>query len=104
MAIELRNLGLVVQTELALPVTFRGSSVGDFRADIVVNNAVLLELKAVEALDRNHYAQVMNYLKATRMEIGLLLNFGRRPAVKRFLFENSLKQIRLDPCESVLRV
>lgn len=69
----------------------------------MVNNIVLLELKAVEALDKNHYAQVMNYLKATRMEVGLLFNFGRRPAFKRFLFENTLKQIRSNPCESVLR-
>jgi GxxExxY protein len=75
--------------------------VGDFRADLIVQDCVLIELKAVEALDRNHYAQVMNYLKATQMEVALLFNFGRNPSFKRFLFENSIKKIvliRVNPC------
>jgi GxxExxY protein len=104
MIVALRTAGLEVATEVAVPVTFRGQSVGEFRADLVVNQTILVELKVAQALDRTHYAQVMNYLKATPFEIALLFNFGAKPAFKRIIFDNPSKEIRLNPCESVVRV
>jgi GxxExxY protein len=67
--------------------------VGRFEADILVENCVLLELKAARALDQSHQAQLLNYLRATDIEVGLLLNFGERPEFKRVIFDN-LRKIR----------
>jgi hypothetical protein len=78
--------------------------VGNFRADLVVNDAVLLELKAVSAFDREHEGQILHYLRARRLEVGLLLNFGPRPQSKRFILENDKKKIRVAPCESAVGV
>ena len=75
--IALRQKGLQAVGQYALGVTFRGESVGDFLADILVENQVIVELKAVTALAPQHKAQVINYLKATGLEVGLLINFGR---------------------------
>lgn len=66
---------------------------GRFEADILVENCVLLELKATRALDSSHQAQLLNYLRATDIEVGLLLNFGERPEFKRVIFDN-LRKIR----------
>jgi len=74
--IALMDRGLNAQSQVPLQVTFRGQIVGDFFADIVVENKILLELKAVKNLAPEHQAQTINYLKATRIEIGLLVNFG----------------------------
>jgi GxxExxY protein len=71
--------------------------VGDFRADVIVERAVILELKAPSGIDPAHEAQLLNYLRATAIEVGLLLNFGPRPQFKRLVFENSRKQIRVNP-------
>ena len=62
--------------------------VGDFRADLIVADKVVVELKAVRSIDPIHEAQLINYLKATDMEVGLLLNFGSKPQFKRFIFDN----------------
>ena len=73
-----------------MQVTYRGEVVGDYIADLVVNQTVLVELKAVQNLDPAHMAQCMNYLKATRMPVCLLLNFGRpRVEVKRIVLPSS---------------
>jgi GxxExxY protein len=101
-ALALKQSGLRVMSQLAIPVYFRGHIVGDFRADLVVNGVVLLELKALQTLDRIHEAQVLNYLQATSMEVALLLNFGPKPQFKRFLLDNQKKKIRVHPCESVV--
>jgi GxxExxY protein len=101
-AMALRQAGLTVAVEERCPVSFRGVVIGDFRADLTVNACVLLELKAVSALDRAHESQILNYLRATDFEVGLLLNFGPRPQFKRFLVDNQQKQIRFHPCESVV--
>ncbi|HEX9023672.1 MAG TPA: GxxExxY protein [Geobacteraceae bacterium] len=74
--IALTDRGLGAQSQVPLQVTFRGQIVGDFFADIVVENKILLELKAVKDLAPEHQAQTINYLKATGIEIGLLVNFG----------------------------
>lgn len=69
MLVALTQAELRAESEVALPVTFRGARVGDFRADIVIEGIVLLELKTVQALEKEHLAQLMNYLKATPLEI-----------------------------------
>lgn len=101
LAIALRAAGLRAEQQHALGVWFRGQQVGDFRADLVVNDAVLLELKAARAIEPVHEAQLLNYLRATPIEVGLLLNFGPKPEVKRLLFDNEHKTIRVHPCPSV---
>jgi GxxExxY protein len=74
--------------------------VGDFRADLVVENKVLLELKAARTIDEAHEKQLLNYLRATDIEVGLLLNFGIKPQFRRLVYENERKKIRVDPRES----
>ena len=91
LCIALRERGFEVHQQIAIPVWFRGSSVGDFDADVMVNKLVLLELKTARAIEQAHLAQLMNYLKATDIEVGLLLNFGPRPAFKRVVFGNERK-------------
>jgi GxxExxY protein len=82
--VVLRQMGLQAEDNVPVPVLFRGEQVGDFFADILVEKKVILELKAVKALAPEHQAQLINYLKATGIEVGLLLNFGNpRLDVKR---------------------
>jgi GxxExxY protein len=98
MQIALTQSGLTVECEVLIPVMFRNHDVGQFRSDLLVEKLVLLELKAVQTLDRCHVAQVLNYLRATELEVGLLLNFGApQPQLKRLVFENANKKIRVYP-------
>ena len=99
--IALNAVGLKALTQIEIPVSFRGRRVGDFTADVLVEDCVLLELKAAKTLDRAHEAQLLNYLRATEIEVGLLLNFGLRPEFKRLIFDNPRKAIRGNPCSSV---
>jgi GxxExxY protein len=92
--LALKEKGLIVETELPVPVFFRGNKVGDSRADVVVNGLVLLELKATETIAIAHEAQLLNYLRATSLEIGLILNFGPKAQVRRLLLDNGRKQIK----------
>lgn len=94
LAIALRANGFEVFEQVDIPVHFRGDLVGDFVADLLVNGRVLLELKAAKAIDQAHVAQLLNYLKATDVEVGLLLNFGPKPEFKRLVFGNDRKQTR----------
>ena len=96
-ALAFRQGGLAVAEEVAVPVYFRGVVVGDFRADLTVNECVPLELKAVATLDRVHEGQILHYLRETKFEIGMLLNLGPRPQFKRVVLENGNRQIRLNP-------
>ena len=100
LAIVLKDFGLMVECQKEIPVFFRGQSLGLFRADLVINNKVILELKAVKTLSPVHEAQLLNYLKATDIEVGLLINFGQKPSFKRFVFVNSRKRIRVEPRDS----
>ena len=93
MAIALNAKGLDVEQQVAVPVWFRGAKIGSYEADIIVDGVVLLELKACKALDSSHESQLLNYLRSTEIEIGLLLNFGPRPQVRRFVFQNERKKI-----------
>jgi len=103
LVIALRQARLMVNRQVSVPVWFRDQKVGEFRADVTVENCVLLELKCAKALDPAHEAQILHYLKSTEIEIGLLLNFGLRPEFRRFLFDNDRKKIRENPCKSVAR-
>ena len=94
MVIALRRAGLKVDPSYPVPVFFRGESVGEFIADIVVEDNVILELKAARTLESAHESQTLNYLKATIIEVGLLLNFGPKPQVRRFVFDNGRKRHR----------
>ncbi len=86
LVIELRGFGIKCEQQRSLRISYKGSVVGDYQADIVVANRVLLELKACSALDANHEAQIINYLRASGLKVGLLLNFGRpKLAYKRFV-------------------
>ena len=87
-------MGLNVCSRVAIPVWFRGTHLGYFEADILVENCVMVELKAVRTLDSSHPAQLMNYLRATEIEVGLLLNFGEKPEFKRVIFDNLKKKAR----------
>lgn len=92
--LALSSKGLDVLRQIDVPVWFRSQKVGDFVADVLVNRCVLVELKATRTLDLAHEAQLLNYLRATEIEVGLLFNFGIKPEFRRLVFENSRKQVR----------
>ncbi len=77
--IALKSIGLKVEQQKLINVFFRSENVGEYYADIVVNDKIILELKAVETLHPNHYAQLVNYLKASDYEVGYVINFGKIP-------------------------
>ena len=94
MYLELSNMGLSVQKQLRIKVFYEGSEVGDYFADLIVDEKVIIELKASETLCGEHEFQLINYLKATEIEVGLLLNFGKKPTFKRKIFSNDLPNAR----------
>jgi GxxExxY protein len=94
MLIALADAGLLAESEVLLSVHFRGRVVGTFDADIFVERKVIVELKAVDDFCAAHEAQVLNYLKASELEVGLLLNFGPKPRIKRLGFSNERKRVR----------
>jgi GxxExxY protein len=96
----LQSRGTRVDREKAVQVKFRGQVVGVFRTDLVVQDSVIVELKCARTIDRTHEAQLLNYLKATEFEVGLLLNFGVRPQFRRMILDNDQKKIRGNPCQS----
>ena len=91
MGIPLREAALEVRSEVEVHALFRGHPVGLFRLDFVVETAVAVELKAARGIDQSHRAQVLNYLRCTSLETGLILNFGPRPQIRRVAFANSRK-------------
>ena len=91
MMIELDKLGLSVEKQKKINVYYDDDLVGEYFSDILVNEKIILELKAAKQITQKHNAQLLNYLKATNIEVGLLLNFGKKPSFKRQLFENKLK-------------
>ncbi len=91
LAVELRKFDLSVAQQDRVMVFYESVQVGDYFADIVVNDLVILELKSAEALRNEHLAQLTNYLKATDKEVGLLLNFGKKPEFKRIVLGNESK-------------
>jgi GxxExxY protein len=93
MQIALVEDGLRVEREVPAAVYFRGRPVGAYRADMIVESAVVLEFKAGDRLDPNSENQTMNCLSVTRLEVGLMLHFGRKPSFKRCIHTNDRKNI-----------
>lgn len=77
LSVELRRNGLPVETQKAIRISYEGTVVGEYQADLVINGKVIVECKAATNLDPVHEAQLINYLKATGIRVGLLINFGR---------------------------
>jgi GxxExxY protein len=90
--IELEGRGMKVRDESPVHVYYAGKLVGEYFADLIVNDLVILEIKATKSLAVEHEAQSLNYLKATPYEVGLLLNFGPKPETKRRSFDNNRKE------------
>ena len=91
--IELVAMGYKVEKEKKILVYYFGNIVGDYNADLIVEDIIAVELKAIEALNEENEHQLINYLKATNIEVGLLLNFGKKPQVKRKIFDNDKKKM-----------
>jgi GxxExxY protein len=88
--LELRKRGLKAESQVPIKVLYKGNTVGDYSADILVEEKVIVELKTVEALDNVHEAQLLNYLKATGIQVGLLVNFKHPKAeIKRMVLNLS---------------
>ena len=88
---ELKNQGLVCEKQKPIKVYYDEIQVGEYYADIIVNECIIIELKAAESLAEEHEFQLINYLKATDIEVGLVLNFGKNPQFKRKIFTNNKK-------------
>ncbi len=91
--IELDKRLLKFEQQKNIKVHYEGQLIGNFYADIIVENCVIIELKAIESLRFEHEVQLVNYLRATEIEVGLLLNFGNKPQFKRRVFSNSKKNL-----------
>jgi GxxExxY protein len=91
--IELEKNNIPAKNQQSLEVYYKGESVGDYFADIIIDGKIILELKATESIIEEHEYQLINYLKATNIEIGLLLNFGKKPEIRRKIFTNDRKEI-----------
>jgi len=92
--IELNNSGLKTESEFSIKVKYKNNIVGDYIADIIVNNCVIIEVKAIKELAQIHEVQLVNYLKATGIEIGLLINFGKSVDIKRKMMNtDSIKSV-----------
>ncbi len=89
--IALREDGMKVDEQVPIKVYFRGQLVGEFFADMIINDLILLELKAAEAIIEEFEAQLLNYLKSTEIEVGYVLNFGKSATFKRKVFDNPRK-------------
>ena len=88
LCIELDKLGLEIKQQHPINVYYENQLIGEYYADIIVDDKVIIELKAIESLKDVHGNQLLNYLKATEIEIGLLLNFGIKPEIKRKIYTN----------------
>ena len=89
--IELKNNGFDVESQKQIKVYYKNVEVGEYYADLIVNDKLILELKATEAITEAHEFQLLNYLKSTNIEVGLLLNFGKKPEFCRKVFQNYRK-------------
>jgi len=92
--IEIVAMGLFVEKQKRIQVYYEKKEVGEYFADMLVEEVVIVELKAAESLCEEHEFQLINYLKATEIEIGLLLNFGKKPELKRKVFSNKKNLIQ----------
>jgi len=93
MLIELKQMGLNTESQSKILVYYYGNIIGDYCSDLTVENVVICELKAAECIVEEHEFQLINYLKATTIEVGLLLNFGKKPEIRRKIFDNDRKPL-----------
>ena len=93
MFLELQSRGLDVVAKCQLSVYFKGKKVGEYYPDLIVNEMVIIELKSAETIADAFEAQMLNYLRSSRIEVGLLLNFGKTPQVRRKIYENRKKKV-----------
>jgi GxxExxY protein len=93
LVIETKKKNLAVVSQSPINVIYEGEIIGEYFADLLVEGKVIVEIKASKTLTIEHEAQLLNYLKATRVEVGLLLNFGPRPEIKRKIFDNYRKRL-----------
>jgi GxxExxY protein len=93
-ALELQQNGLDVKCQFPIKVYYENKIVGEYYADIIVNNLIIIELKASTCLLEEHECQLINYLRATEIELGLLLNFGKEAEYKRKVFMNKYKKLK----------
>jgi len=91
LTIEFKKHGYNAKAQSPISVTYDKETIGEYFADILIDNKVIIEIKAVRKLIPEHEAQLLNYLKATDIEVGLLLNFGPKPEIKRKIFDNFRK-------------
>ncbi|MES2546039.1 MAG: GxxExxY protein [Bacteroidota bacterium] len=91
MYLELKSLGYKVEAQEKIKVYYKSQLVGEYFADLIIEDLIIIELKACECLRDEHKAQLLNYLKATKIEIGLLLNFETTPEFKRSIYTNDRK-------------
>ena len=94
LAHELRKRGHTVTQQMSIAVYYDGVQVGEYFADLLVDRLVIVELKAAESISKQHQTQLMNYLKATQIEVGLLLNFGPKPEFRRLIASNRVQRSR----------
>ena len=99
MVVEMTARGLNIVPQAPLKVYYSGVVVGEYFADFLVEGCVIVELKAAEGIATEHHAQLLNYLKATDIDVGLLLNFGPKPEVRRKVYETA-RQRALDTTSS----
>jgi len=98
MVVELEKMGLLVEKEVAMDVYYQNVLVGQYFADLIVEQKIILELKSVKSTIKIHEVQLVNYLKATGLEVGLLINFGHSVEIKRKVLDNPLKsKYKLNP-------
>ena len=95
---SLAENGIFFQRQLAVPVWFHGQKIGDFRADLLVDSKVIVELKAARQMDSSCERQLLNYLRATDIEVEILFNVGPKAEIRRYVFQNDKK----NPRESAL--
>jgi GxxExxY protein len=89
--IDLKEEKIDAIAQVPIQVNYKGQILGEYFADILVDNRIIIEIKAAKNLMEEHEAQLLNYLKATNIEVGLLLNFGPKPEFKRKAFDNRRK-------------
>ena len=89
--LELKNKGYKVEAQKKILVYYKGVEVGEYFADLIVEDKIILELKAADCIVKDFENQILNYLRGTNCEVGLLLNFGKKPEFRRKIFENNRK-------------
>ena len=95
MILDLRKAGLKCEDQIPIKVYYHNEIIGEYFADILVEKKIIIELKAIKQLTKQDEAQLLNYLSSTKIEVGLLLNFGEKPEIKRKIFDNKLKKYKV---------